>query len=38
MKRHGHGIKVVERGLEKSLRRIVTVYEMQIGFMYERNN
>ena len=31
-----HEMKVVERVLEESLRRIVSVDEMQIGFMPER--
>ena len=31
-------MKVVEKVLEKRLRRIVTVDEMQFGFMPERNN
>ena len=31
-----HGMKVVEMVLEKRLRRIVTVDEMQFGFMPER--
>ena len=31
-----YGMKVVERMLEKSLHRIVTVDEMQFGFMPER--
>ena len=31
-----HGMKVVERVLEKRLRRIVTVDEMQFGFTPER--
>ena len=31
-----HGMKVVERVLEKRLRRIVSVDEMQFGFMPER--
>ena len=33
-----HGMKVVERVLEKRLCRIVSVVEMQFGFMPERNN
>ena len=32
-----HGMKVVERLLEKRLHRIVTVDEMQFGCMPERN-
>ena len=31
-----HGMKVVERVFEKMLRRIVSVDEMQFGFMPER--
>ena len=31
-----HGMKVVERGLEKRLRGIVSVDEMQFGFMSHR--
>ena len=31
-----HGMKVVERVLEKRLHRIVSVDEMQFGFMPER--
>ena len=31
-----HGMKVLERVLEKRLSRIVTVDEMQFGFMPER--
>ena len=33
-----HGMKVVETVLGKRLHRIVTVNEMQFGFMPERNN
>ena len=33
-----NGMKVVERELDKRLHRIVTVDEMQIGFVRERNN
>ena len=33
-----HSTNVVERMLEKSLCRIVSVDEMQFGFMPERNN
>ena len=32
----GHGMKVKERVLDKSLRRIVTVNEIQFSFMPER--
>ena len=31
-----HGMKVVERVFERRLRRIVSVDEMQVGFMPER--
>ena len=33
-----HGMNVVERMLEKKFLRIVSVDEMQFGFMPERNN
>ena len=36
MKLLGHGMKVVERLTEKRLHRIVTVNELQFGFMSER--
>ena len=36
MKLLEHGMKVVERVLEKRLCRIMTVNEMQFGFMPER--
>ena len=36
MKQHEHGIKVVERVLEKRINRIVSVDEMQFSFMPER--
>ena len=36
MKLLEHGMKVVERVLEKRLHRIVSVDEMQLGFMPER--
>ena len=31
-----HGIKVLERVLEKRLRRILSVNEMEFGFVHER--
>ena len=36
MKLREHGTKVVERVLEKSLCRIVTINEMQFGFLPDR--
>ena len=33
-----HEMKVVKMVLEKRSHRMVTVYEMQFGFMPERNN
>ena len=38
VKLHEHGMKVVKRVLEKRLRRIVSVDEMQFGFMPERES
>ena len=36
MKLREHGMKVVERVLEERLNKIVTVDEMQFGFMSDR--